>query len=107
MVRKTLLVISTITVGIILNGHFLASQTPAALTPPPTVPVARITEADRLMQQLALELPRCRGDYDDSDTYCDNSERFLVQLKALGWCLLGADHLSLHWRRCPPGEATP
>jgi hypothetical protein len=97
MFRKALFVILAITASIILAASFSTPQTPAAL-PPPTAPVVRITEADRLMQKIALELQRCRGDYDDFDTHCDASDRLLVQAKLLGWCLTGADHLSLHWR---------
>lgn len=52
------------------------------------------------MQKTAVELQRCRGDYNDFDTHCGNSEQLLARLKPLGWCLKGADHLSLHWRRC-------
>ena len=99
MFRKPLLVISAIIGSIILAAGFSTPQTPAVLTPP-TAPVVRITEADRLMQKIALELQRCRGDYDDFDTHCDASDRLLVQAKLLGWCLKGADHLSLHWRKC-------
>jgi hypothetical protein len=100
MFRKALLVVSAIIASVILAVGFSTPQTPAALPPPPTAPVVRITEADRLMQKTALELQRCRGDYYDFDIHCDASERLLAQAKLLGWCLKGGDHLSLHWRKC-------
>jgi hypothetical protein len=91
------MVISAIIVGTILAARFFAPQSPAAVTPS-TAPLVRLTEADSLMQKTAVELQRCRGDYNDFDTHSDNSEQLLAQLRSLGWCLKGADHLSLHWR---------
>ena len=105
MHRKTRLVIPAILVGIIFATRFLAPQSPAALNPQTAPPLFRFTEADSLMQKTALELQRCRGDYEDYDIHCDNSERLLAQLKSLGWCLKGADHQSLHWERCQVGAA--
>jgi hypothetical protein len=68
MFRKAL-VVSAITESIISAAGFSTPPIPAAL-PPTIAPVVRITEADGLMQKIALELRRCRGDYDDVDAHC-------------------------------------
>ena len=68
MFRKAL-VVSAIIASIISAVGFSTPPIPAAL-PPTIAPVVRITEADGLMQKIALELRRCGGDYDDFDAHC-------------------------------------
>jgi hypothetical protein len=103
-VFRKALVVSAIIASIISAVGFSTPPIPAAL-PPAAAPVVRIPEADRLMQKTALELQKCWGDLDDFDTECDASDRLLAQSKLLGWCLKGADHLSLHWRNCQAESA--
>ena len=81
-------------------GHEPIPSNNSAAVTPSTASLVRLTEADSLRQKTAVELQRYRGNFDDFDTHCDSSEQLLAQLKSRGWCLEGADHLTLHWRRC-------
>jgi hypothetical protein len=69
----------------------------SAAVSPSTASLVRLAEGRR---PEAENSSRTRDTGNDFDTHCDNSEQLLALLKSLGWCLKGADHLSLHWRRC-------
>ena len=78
-------------------GHEPIPSNNSAAVSPWTASLVRLAEGRR---PEAKNSSRTRDTGNDFETHCDNSEQLLALLKSLGWCLMGADHLTLQWPRC-------